>query len=194
MSWFEDFDEWFRRRRRPFSGRFFEDLDRMFEELLKEATRQVPRDLVRERSLPDGSTIKEFGPFVYGYSVTIGPDGKPTIRQFGNVKPSGRLPFGPPKVELKGEREPLVDIIDEGDSVRVVAEVPGVSKEDVKLDCTTDAMTISVDTERRKYHKKLTLPSDVDPDSAKASYINGILEVKLAKTKPAVKGRPIKVE
>lgn len=29
---------------------------------------------------------EEMGPFVYGYSMTIGPDGKPKVREFGNIR------------------------------------------------------------------------------------------------------------
>jgi len=195
----EDIDEWFRRRWRApfFSRRFFEEFDKMFEEFFKDIEKQVPKDLVRERRLPDGSISKEFGPFVYGYSVTIGPDGKPIIREFGNVKPSTKpLPFGAPKLgmEVKEEREPLVDVLDEGDSIRIVAELPGVEKSGINLDCTEKTMVISASTETRKYNRRIELPSEIDPASAKASYNNGILEVKVKKAVPTPKGKRIKVE
>jgi HSP20 family protein len=199
MSWDEDIDEWFRRRwHMPFFGRrFFEDFDKMFEEFFKGIEKEVPKDLVRERRLPDGSVAREFGPFVYGYSVTIGPDGKPVIREFGNVKPSAKpLPFRAPKLgmEVKEEREPLVDVFDEGDSIRVVAELPGVDKSDINIESTEKTMTISASTERRKYNKKIDMPSEIDPASAKASYNNGILEVKIKKAVPTPKGKRIKIE
>ena len=81
---------WFRRRRWPFFGRsFFEDFEEMIREMeeimqreFEEISKRTPSDLIRERKLPDGSTIREWGPFVYGYSITIGPDGKPQIREF----------------------------------------------------------------------------------------------------------------
>jgi len=203
MSWEEDFPEWFRRRRRfPFSGgffgdRFFDDLNKMMEDMFKEMTRDLPRDLFRERRLPDGTVRREYGPFVYGYSMTMGPNGKPVIREFGNVKPSTKpTSFGFPKpgLEVKEEREPLVDAIDEGETVKVIAELPGVEKSDINLNCTGTSLTIRVDTPKRKYHKELDLPAEVDPDSSKASYKNGVLEVVLTKVKPRVKGKGIKIE
>ncbi|RLI41135.1 Hsp20/alpha crystallin family protein, partial [Candidatus Bathyarchaeota archaeon] len=131
----EDYPDWFRRRRYPFFGSwFFEDIDRMFREMermMEEEFRtfssRLPKDYVKERKLPDGTTIRELGPFVYGYSVKIGPDGKPEIREFGNVKPSR---FGP---RIKEEREPLVDVVETDSEVHVVAELPGVEKTDIKL-------------------------------------------------------------
>src|SRR5512136_555409 len=81
----DDFSEWFKKRRlTPFRNWDFEDVDRMFHDMekmmqeeFKVLTSHVPKDYVRERKLPDGSTAREFGPFVYGYSVKIGPSGKP---------------------------------------------------------------------------------------------------------------------
>jgi len=198
MSWNEDYPEWFRKRRRfPFfRSWFFEDIDEMFrefermiEEEMKELTSRIPREYIREKKLPDGTTVREWGPFVYGYSITIGPDGKPQIREFGNVKPTR---FGP---RIKEEREPLVDIYMTNGEVKVIAELPGVNKEDIQLHGTEDTLTISVDTPERKYYKEVKLPAKVDPKGAKTSYKNGVLEVTLPKKeerKP--KGEPIKIE
>ncbi len=82
MGW-EYFPEWFRKRMRRspyFRSWLFGDFDEMFRDIeemmekeFKELTERVPKDYVRERKLPDGSTVRELGPFVYGYSMTIGP-------------------------------------------------------------------------------------------------------------------------
>jgi HSP20 family protein len=194
-------DRWLRRRRWPFYREFFpEDFDdvlrnmqEMMEKDFEEMTKKVPKDLVRERMLPDGSKVNEWGPFVYGYSVTIGPDGKPQIREFGNVKPEAR--FGKPQINIKEEREPLIDIIPSNGEIRIIAELPGVDKKDIKLHGTERNLTISVDTPQRKYYKEVELPSKVDPKEAKSSYKNGVLEVTLKKKeeeKP--KEEPIKIE
>ncbi|RLI09151.1 Hsp20/alpha crystallin family protein, partial [Candidatus Bathyarchaeota archaeon] len=64
----------------------------------------------------------------------------------------------------------------------------------IDLSCTERELTISVDTEKRKYFKRLELPAEVDPKSAKASYKNGVLEVRLKKAKPARRGEKIRIE
>ncbi|MEM2995159.1 MAG: archaeal heat shock protein Hsp20 [Candidatus Bathyarchaeia archaeon] len=194
----DEFPDWFRRRRFPFfRGWFFEDIDRMFREMekmmeeeFKMFTSRIPKDYVRERKLPDGTTVREWGPFVYGYSVKIGPDGKPEIREFGNVKPT-RL--GP---QVKEEREPLVDVIETDGEIHVVAELPGVEKNDIKLHGTEDTLTISVDTPQRKYYKEVPLPAKVKVKEAKTQYKNGVLEITLPKTKEEKKpkGEPINIE
>jgi HSP20 family protein len=194
-------DRWFRRRRWPFYREFFpEDFDdvlrhmqEMMEKDFDEMTKKVPKDLVRERMLPDGSKVNEWGPFVYGYSVTIGPDGKPQIREFGNVKPEAK--FGKPQINIKEEREPLIDIIPSNGEIRIIAELPGVDKKDIKLHGTERNLTISVDMPQRKYYKEVELPSKVDPKEAKSSYKNGVLEVTLKKKKEEKpKEEPIKIE
>jgi HSP20 family protein len=195
----EDYPDWIRKRRYPFfrGGWDFEDIDKMFREMektmeeeFKTFTSRVPKDYVRERKLPDGSTVRELGPFVYGYSVKIGPDGKPEIREFGNVKPS-RL--GP---QVKEEREPLLDIIETNGEIHIVVELPGVEKNDIKVHGTEEALTISVDNQQRKYYKDIALPAKVKVKEAKTEYKNGVLEITLPKTKEEkkTKGEPINIE
>jgi HSP20 family protein len=179
----EDSPEWTKRRRSPFDkDPFFGDIDRIFREMeerieeeFKDFTKKVPKDYIKERKLPDGSTVKEFGPFVYGYSLKIGPDGKPEIREFGNIKKSLKGP------EVKEEREPLVDVVETNSEIRVVVELPGVEKTDIKLHGTEESLEISVDTPQYKYYKEVTLPVKVRVKEAKSSYKNGVLEVILPK-------------
>ncbi|NWG10202.1 Hsp20/alpha crystallin family protein [Candidatus Bathyarchaeota archaeon] len=197
MSSDEDFPDWFKKRRSPFRGWFFEDIDKMFHEMekmmeeeLKTFSSNVPKDYVRERKLPDGSTARELGPFVYGYSIKIGPDGKPEVREFGNVKPSRTGP------QVKEEREPLVDIIETDGEIHIVVELPGVEKKDIKMHGTEETLNISVDTPQRKYFKEVTLPAKVKVKEAKTQYKNGVLEITLPKTKEEKKpkGEPINIE
>jgi len=184
-------DRWIRRRRWPFFS-YIDEMIREMEEFMRrefeDFSRNMPKNLIRERTLPDGSKIREWGPFIYGYSVTIGPDGKPQIREFGNVRPEAKL--GRPKVDIREEREPLIDIMETKEDIKVIAELPGVEKEDIKLYGTENTLTISVDTPVRKYYKKVELPSRVDTKKTKASYKNGVLEVTLKKKKEP-EGEPI---
>jgi HSP20 family protein len=193
----ENYPEWTKRRRSQFDrDPFFGDIDRVFHEMekmmdeeFKNFTEKVPKDYVKERKMPDGSTVKEFGPFVYGYSMKIGPDGKPEIQEFGNVKKSLKgLP------EVKEEREPLVDVVETENEVRVVVELPGVEKTDIKLHGTEDTLEISVDTPHYKYGKEVHLPTKVTVKEAKSTYKNGVLEVVFPKVEVSTpKGEPIDI-
>ncbi|HET7404909.1 MAG TPA: archaeal heat shock protein Hsp20 [Candidatus Bathyarchaeia archaeon] len=174
---------------------WFDDFERNFDEMFKGL--ELPKDLVRERKLPDGGTVKEMGPFVYGYSFSVGPDGKPVVREFGNVKPS--LEGGPsgktrPRLDVKEEREPLVDTMVQSDTVKVVAELPGVEKSDIMLECDGRNLALKVDSDKHRYYKSLELPVEVDPDTSKASYKNGVLELILNRKSPGNKAKQIKVD
>lgn len=172
------------------------DVEKMMEESFKEYKEKIPKNLIRERKLPDGSSVKEFGPVVYGYSITLGPDGKPVIREFGNIKPTiyPRIGGVKPVLDIKQEREPLIDVMPDKDKIKVIAEIPGVEKRDIRLYTTPEKLTISVDTADRKYYKELDLPENIDPKSAKSTYKNGVLEVILSRIKTKPKGEEIKIE
>ena len=193
----EDSPEWSKRRRSspfdkdPFFGdidKVFREMEKMMEDEFKSFTEKVPKDFIKEKKLPDGSTVKEFGPFVYGYSMKIGPDGKPEINEFGNIKKGLKGP------QVKEEREPLVDVVDTNGEIRVVAELPGVEKTDIKLHGTEDIVEISVDTPNSKYYKEVQLPAKVIVKEARSTYKNGVLEVIIPKVQPSKpKGEPINI-
>jgi len=194
----DDYPEWTRRRRispfdkDPFFGdidKVFREMEKMMEEEFKNFTERVPKDYVKERKLPDGSTVKEFGPFVYGYSMKIGPDGKPEISEFGNIKKGLKGP------QVKEEREPLVDVVETNGEIRVVAELPGVEKTDIKLHGTEESVDISVDTPQNKYYKEVQLPAKVRVKEAKSTYKNGVLEIVIPKVEvKEPKGERIDIE
>jgi HSP20 family protein len=137
--------------------------------------------------------VKNWGPLVYGYSVTVGPDGKPKVKEFSNFKTGTRL--GKPHMAIKDKREPLADIIDAEDKIRVIVELPGVEKKDIKLSGTDHKLTISVDTPKRKYFKELELPAKVDSKKAISKYKNGVLDVTIPKKKQEeAKSQNIKID
>jgi HSP20 family protein len=191
----EFFPEWFRRRWRSPMSDMFEDFDKSFEEMFRGL--ELPKDLVRERKLPDGGTVKEMGPFVYGYSFSVGSDGKPVIREFGNVKPSLRGgPFGAsqPRLDVREQREPLVDTMVQSETVKVIAELPGVEKSDITLECDGRNLVLKVDNDKHRYYKSLELPVEVDPDTSKANYKNGVLELILNRKSPGTRPKQIMID
>jgi HSP20 family protein len=195
----EWWERWFRKGLPPFfKGWDSEEMDEAFAEMEKEfreLMKKAPKNLIRERRLPDGSKVQEWGPFVYGYSMRVGPDGKPQITEFGNIKPELGPRGGKPRLDVKGEREPLVDVTTSNGEVKVIAELPGVEKTDIKLNATEDTLTISVENPNRRYFKEVELPVKVDPLKSKSSYKNGILEVSLPKRERGEsKGENVRVE
>ena len=76
--------------------------------------------------------------------------------------------------------EPLVDIFDEEDHIRVVAALPGVDEKDIKVDLDGAQLVISADTPDRKYRKEVTLPA-TPKGEVERMYKNGILGITLSK-------------
>jgi HSP20 family protein len=196
-----DIDDWFRRwspwalgRRTGGQGMFREleemrrDMERMFEETVRDIDR-VPKELVREYETPTGK-VREVGPLVYGYSMTIGPDGKPKVREFGNVRSIG----GVTAPALAAEREPLADVITTDKDIKVTVEMPGITKNDIKINAYDGRVEVlTTEAAPKKYHRVIDLPTDADIETARSMYTNGILEIAFTK-KAKPKGREIKVD
>ena len=160
-------------------------------DLMDEWIRQVEEEFDRlEREFMRGfKEGKSFGPYVYGFRVTIGPDGVPKIEEFGNVRKVRGKPM------ITEEREPLADVIEKDKEIKVVVEVPGVNKDDIKVRVVGgNKLVISAKSEDRQYYKEIELPAEVDEKNAKANYRNGVLEVVLQKKSSAESGTEIKVE
>ena len=62
------------------------EMERAFSDSFKNIEDRIPKSLVKEYEASEREKVREVGPMVYGYSMTIGPDGKPNIREFGNMK------------------------------------------------------------------------------------------------------------
>ena len=96
--------------------------------------------------------------------------GKPFVKQ---------KPQAPPSSPSTPQAKP-VDIFDEKDHIKVVAEIPGVQEKDIKVDLVKDSLAISVDIPDRKYAQEVKLPCEPKGKVEKL-YKNGILEVKIQK-------------
>jgi len=133
-----------------------------------------------------GSSNSE--PLFYGCTMTVGPDGKPVVQEYGNTKP-GQLP-------ISDTREPIVDtIVDEKEKVvKLIVEMPGVEKTDVKIVVDNKIVDLSAEHGEKKYHVKVPLKHTVDENSAKASYKNGILQLVFKLVAEKQTGKKVEVE
>ena len=101
-----------------------------------------------------------------------------------------------------GEMYPTVDIFEDGNDVVVKAELPGMKKDDIEVNISDDVITISGEkkteekVEKKDYYqlersfgsftRTLQLPAETQTDKARASFKDGILEVRIPKTTAAV--------
>jgi HSP20 family protein len=102
-----------------------------------------------------------------------------------------------------------VDVIDEGDSIKVIADLPGFNKEDIEIWVEDGDLVIKAQRKEEKEEKgrnyirqerifgetyrRIAIPVEVEVDKIKATYNNGVLEIVLPKTEKAQK-KIIKIE
>jgi HSP20 family protein len=162
----DEFDHLFQKMMQPFKG-----LDKIWDDMKSSDNAQT------------------FGPYCYGYSLTVGPDGKPVVKEYGNVRPG--------LIQKSETREPFVDVIvdDKEKVLKIVVEMPGVEKNDIKIEVIGHTVNLDAENGDKKYHTKIPIKQKVDEDSAKATYSNGILEVKFRlKEEDRLKGKRVTVE
>ena len=78
------------------------------------------------------------------------------------------------------QREVVTDIFDEGDYLKVIAELPGVDEKDIKAEVRENLLILSAQATARGYHKEIELPCLVR-DELSSTYKNGILQITMEK-------------
>jgi len=114
--------------------------------------------------------------------------------------------------EFSGIREPLIDIVDKGDSLQLIAELPGVDKKDIDITVEENSFVLKAeskheaDEQKKKegyyfhertyqsFYRRIPLPTEVVANKATAEFKNGILVVNMPKMHPTQKGKEFKVE
>ena len=154
----------------------FEAMEKMIEELQNDV----------EQSFKELQNFGDFEsrPLIYGFTMSLGPDGEPVVRTFGDK-------------EIKtGCREPVYEqfVKTDTDELIVTVEMPGIDRDDIELNVSDSKLIIATPNVERRYKADIDLKVQVDPQSAKASYRNGILSVTLRVKGKSNKGIKISVE
>lgn len=113
--------------------------------------------------------------YYYGYQVQVGSDGVPHVKEFGNVKSLGQ------RQVQGGYKEPLIDtsVDKKRNTLRITAEMPGLTKQDIKVQVKEGLVSIHAEKRDKKYHTELPVEHLLDENSVKATYVNGILELNI---------------
>ena len=112
---------------------------------------------------------------VYGFTINTAGGGTPKVETFGNIK---KTPEGP---KVDEEREPITDIFDEKNEIMIIAEMPGIEENDIKIDLKEDILEISAVSKNRNYRKELLLPVKMIKSNLRHKFTNGILEIRIKK-------------
>lgn len=107
----------------------------------------------------------------------------------------------PERLREIGFREPAIEVYEEKDDVVVKAEIPGIKKEELEVNITDDLLTIKGEKKKEEevkekgyyysersygsFERSIEIPRAVHADKARASFKDGILEVRLPKTEEA---------
>ena len=129
----------------------------------------------------ESNTLEPSQPIVWGWSTHIGSDGVPHIRQFGNFDlQDPKFKHSLEEITPRNKFEPFYDIIvdDETNEIVIIVEVPGISKEELELYATDDAISLKSSNPQYNYDLTIPLKQEVDPQSMKATLNNGVLELK----------------
>ena len=183
MSWRRKKDEEFKRWKEMFPWLPFDLFEQsgLFNDDFMESLMNEVEKMMKNLDMNDPDAIrKKLGPMVWGWNVSIGHDGKPTFKEFGNIRPN---PKGTP-VATK-DREPLVDVFIEDKIVRAIIELPGVEKNDINVKTTESKIVVNAKSGDRNYSCERDLTVEVKPKTAVAKYKNGILELTIERKEPA---------
>jgi HSP20 family protein len=94
-----------------------------------------------------------------------------------------------------GMWSPPVEVRERNNAIEICAELPGMSKDDVKVECTDEGIILEGEKRQEQqsdeggfhrsersyghFYRMIPLPEGVDPDKAKAEFKNGVLTVQL---------------
>ncbi len=97
-----------------------------------------------------------------------------------------------------GVRMPALDVYEKDNEIVVKAEIPGMSKDDIEVSLANSTLTISGEKKKEEeikdqdyyrcersfgsFSRSIELPAPVKTEDAKASFVNGVLEIHLPKT------------
>ena len=155
------------------------------------------------------SKISENGPITFGYSMRIGPDTdyKPEVRQWGNLNDYRQKqglsalewPFQKnikPQIQPALTSDYFVDIIEQDDSLKIIAEIPGFTKENLTIEVSEDGqeLILSGKTDTREINQVIKLPSRIEPEVTKSTMLNGILEIRSKKQKTTEKRHKLRID
>ena len=147
-----------------------DEIDEYFESLQKQIDEAVRSSIL--------GAEKSAKPFIAGFSFNLGPEGKPSVQLFGN---------SPTRT---GVRSPINEqVLDEKNgTLRLLLEMPGVEKDDINVETTEETALITAVNNGHNYRAEIELKFPVKPDSGKAEYKNGMLEISFSLKDKANKG------
>lgn len=139
----------------------------------------------------DGSSNNNKVAGSFGYTVKFGGEsfgGNSTNEIYSSeqhvaprkTSPANRTPNATPARPVQSVREPVVDTFDEGTHFLIVAEMPGISRENIELKVDSNMGLLTGSNALTRYEKRIELPANADKDQISIATNNGIVEIRIA--------------
>lgn len=131
---------------------------------------ETGREMRHEGALSQDDKVKG----VYGFRMKVGLGGDAIdIEPFGNIKVDKKSRHA----VVHEVREPLFDVVEEQERILVIAEMPGITADDIRVSVDGDVMNVEAEHRDRKYRKEILLPKPVASNGIKVVCNNGIVEI-----------------
>ncbi len=168
----------------------FDDIRKIMKKMLEVDMEHIEADIEK---IKGGWNIKETdepgvkgyiieGRFFSGQSLNDSESSEP-LDPTPLRRPLPKRPFGIPK-KTDEPREPLEDVFEDKDAIKVYVELPAENEDDIQLNITDG----NVEIKAKNFRKKLEVPGNLDKDKASKKYNNGVLTVTIPKKKPSKTG------
>ena len=108
--------------------------------------------------------------------------------------------------KLPATREAVTDVYETDNEVVAEFELPGLDKKDIDVQVQDDCIEVSGQKEEKKedkerqerrsmgFYRRLPLPANADPENVTATFENGVLKVRMAKSEKKATGRKVEIE
>jgi HSP20 family protein len=181
----------------------FESIEEEVSKMLNQfyiLTPNLTKETLGKCHVPSYDLLQKVGTAVYGYTLTVGPDGRPQVLEFGNdvcfvdegldrenagmdspIFGEYWSESGPSARRTPREREPVADVNSTDREVKVVMEMPGVKEEDIAINAYEGKLEVLTNAPRKNFRKLIELPQDADTETARFKHNNGVLEVSFKK-------------
>jgi len=138
-----------------------------------------------------GETVSKKGEFtfpskeggvkgVYGFSLKTGLGGKDDrikVEPFGNIRKDKKTGAA----VVQEIHEPLIDVFEDADATTLIAEMPGVGPEDIRIEVRDDVLTIFAEKGEKKYRKEILLSHTLTREKPSVTCNNGIVTIRCEK-------------
>jgi HSP20 family protein len=118
---------------------------------------------------------------VYGFTLKTdlgGKDDQIRVEPFGNIRKDKKTG----EAAVQEIHEPQLDVFEDEYGTTLIAEMPGVGPEDVRIEVRDDVLTVSAKKGKKKYRKEILLHHSLSEEKIKVTCNNGIVTIRCEKT------------